>query len=134
MNTLSILLYLANVLPSVAMFLGVVSFTCLGAYIATKVITYIAHAENRDSSYSPRKAERAEAYFNSKDPFLNPWVVAGLLSVFLFSHLIPSERTIYLIAASEMGEVVVTDPETVEIFDLLKETVKTKLEEVVESE
>lgn len=45
------------------------------------------------------------------------------------SLLTPSSKTIYMIAASEAGETIVTSPEAREIFDDLKEVIKLKLKQ-----
>lgn len=119
MNTLSILLYLANVLPSLSAALGVTGVILIVGW----VVYHFFSGDLIDGPFYNIK----EGKYSLKTPLLG-------FALGIFATLFPSERTIYLIAASEMGEVVVTDPETIEIFDLLKETVKTKLEEVVESE
>ena len=46
------------------------------------------------------------------------------------STLVPSERTMYMIAASEIGETIVTSPEAEEVFGELKDTILFKLNEL----
>lgn len=42
---------------------------------------------------------------------------------------VPSSKTIYLIAASEAGEAVVTNPDTIEMMGDLKAIIKKRLKE-----
>lgn len=59
-----------------------------------------------------------------------PLRLLPLVFVFaLMAVLSPSSSTIYMIAASEAGETVVTSPEAKEIFSDLKSVIKSKLKE-----
>jgi hypothetical protein len=48
----------------------------------------------------------------------------------LVSSLIPSERTIYLMAASQIGETVVTDKRNSAVFDDLRTVIEQKIREL----
>lgn len=120
MNTLSILIYLAGVLPRVSGILFFIPLIFVTVYLFVRGIEWVNAKESRDRDW-----------FKDNPKVYNFKFIILCLTVMLFSCIIPSENTFYLIAASEMGETVVANPETIEIFDLLKETVKTKLEEQI---
>lgn len=106
MNTLSWLIYLAGVVGDIKGLFILTSF--IGALaIVGYIIIYVASYEK-------------------KPPHLIKLIclVFGLAT---FASLLPGERTVYAIAASEMGEVVVKSEEAQEVFKALKERVMDEL-------
>lgn len=54
--------------------------------------------------------------------------ISGMIAIFT-----PSSNTIYLMAGSEAGETIVTDPEMKEVFSDLKTIIKAKIKEQLPS-
>ena len=126
MNRLSWLLYAADVIPNIGSF-----FIMLAVWIGTGcVVAFIAGTIMRnDSGYSYNKGEKAErmlsdGYALQKKAYSFLFLIPVVAIVGI---AIPSKTTIYMIAASEMGETAVTNPEVREIFDAMKAKVKEYL-------
>lgn len=119
MNTLSWLLYVAEVIPNVGVAFGLMAFF-VGLSIA---IACVVGAYKRDVAFND-KDEWQSGYDLQRKALRYVWAVPVLV---LLSVLTPSKTTIYMIAASEMGETVVTNPEANEIFDAMKARVKEYL-------
>lgn len=69
------------------------------------------------------------------DQFSPRYVAFGLLGAFMLavaSVLMPSSKTVYMIAASEAGEVIVSSPEARELVGSIKKTILDRLNEGVE--
>jgi hypothetical protein len=58
------------------------------------------------------------------------WIIPIFLLVLMTDRLIPSRDTIYLIAGSEVGEIVVNSPEAREILNNVKTVIKQQIKEV----
>lgn len=110
MNSLSWLIYLCSVLPSLSFLFVGVGFAGLVAYFVGVGIW---------------SGETGTNHFKSTK--LLGIIPAVLL---LIATLIPSERALYMIAASEMGETVVTSEAGQEVFNELKDTVMYQLEKL----
>lgn len=116
MNSLSWMIYAAEVFNNLGMFLGLVGFGGLLIIILTagfSGLLGVAGDEDKLKQASVRAMRKI-------------WmpVVALALSV-----VIPSSQTIYLIAASEAGATVISNPEMKEVFNDLKTIIKSKLKE-----
>lgn len=111
MNNLSWFLYLAEVFPRLSA-LGFV----LGLVTCLLMLCFIDPMFTEGS----KKAGKP--------------ILTGLLLTFVFSVtlavFIPSKDTIYLIAASEAGEMVVKTPEAQEVLSDLKEILNVQLEKL----
>jgi len=116
MNTLSWLIYAADVLGSVKGLL--VAVAIIGGGGLSGVMLFMAI----DASAPYSDAEPG----SWKKPLRFVWipVLVGLVAA-----LIPSQRTIYMIAASEAGEAVVTSPDAIEMMGDLKAIIKKRLKE-----
>lgn len=114
MNTLSWLIYAADVLGSVKGLLIAVA-------IVGMIVLSVAMLAAAIGASEPYPAVPAGTW---KKPLRFMWVpiVAGLIAA-----LIPSTRTLYMIAASEAGEAVVTSPDAIEMMGDLKAIIKQKL-------
>lgn len=112
MNNTSLLIYAADVLPSVAVSLLIFSIVATG-------VTTIALIFSFESSL---KEEKSANIRKSLKPLF--WVCPAF---FLLGLMIPSRDAIYLIAGSEIGETVVTSPEGQEIINDIREVIKAQL-------
>lgn len=63
---------------------------------------------------------------------LGAYIILGVFGIAILAFM-PSSKTIYMIAASEAGETVVTSPEAKEMLDDLKSLIKRKLKEEIET-
>lgn len=119
MNTLSWILYGADVAGSLGVFFGSIGAVCLFLFIPASVIAYLIVWNVGDNV----EYGASQQYLRKIAKMLG---VIGLVSV-LISTLIPRRETIYMIAASEVGEVVVDSPEAREILTELKKTIMSNL-------
>jgi len=94
MNSLSWLIYAAGVAPNVAAVFAWVS----GAFVFLTVAILFIYA-------------MSEGEYN-KTQFVK-WLIPGAILASLVSALIPPQNTIYAIAASEVGEEIVTNEKVV---------------------
>lgn len=108
MNSLSWLLYLGDVLPTVG---GVLSGAGFGAGLLAMFLLL------------PISIEGLESYMKPVVAFTVVGFTVGMVGLF-----VPSRQTILMIAASEMGEAVVKTPEAQEVFGDLKVILKKQLE------
>ena len=116
MNSLSWMIYAAEVLTNagvVALILAVVSiFLWVMAAGVTGGMGYV------------------DDYESSRVQFR--WVMRRFwipLTFLIVSILLPSQKTIYMIAASEAGETIITNPDAKEVFNDLTAIIKSKLKE-----
>jgi O-antigen ligase len=115
MNSLSWLLYAAEVSQSLSIMLGVSAggFLLIGGFLCLPSMDeYIV------------KKEKGEAYRRS----YRRGVIFALIAL-VASALLPSTRTIYMIAASEAGETIVTSPDAIEMMGDLKAIIKKRLKD-----
>jgi len=121
MNTLSWLIYAAEVLSSVKVFTAHIGITCLIFGIISLAISGVsagmgwADRDDEALRFSAVASKWTRTIFSIG-------AVAGLIWT-----ASPSANTIYMIAASEAGEAVVTSPEAVEMMGDLKEIIKKRL-------
>lgn len=125
MNSLSWMIYAAEVSNQISFLSGVTGF-CLaiagGVYSVTCRIypdTLYGSPEERRRRFDDRVSFRPKA----------AKLLIGGVAIMAASSFIPSSSTIYMIAASEAGETIVTSPEAKEVFDDLKTIIKSKLKE-----
>ena len=118
MNSLSWFLYFADVFSGLAFFTGIIGFFLLipsiGMLIAGKFVPW-EYGRNNDQA-EVKKSRTLVGNFGVGG------IIVGFL-LMLMSTLTPSTQTMYMIAASEIGETVVTDPKNVEIIDELRNSI-----------
>jgi hypothetical protein len=120
MNSLSLFLYLADIVGSIQ---GIIVALFVPSIVGTFAffIVMINYCEDHYTGWH----ERGEKYFKR---FL---IAAILLSIPL--ALIPSKLTMYLIASSEIGEDIASDPEVKAVLrdtiELLKQGIKDQLKD-----
>lgn len=120
MNSLSWFLYLADVLPSMAH--GASFFVFMGVLIVIPVMFVLKFCFTPDKNFTQDQKD--------KIPF---WTISTVLVVTGFlMMLVPERDTIYLIAGSEVGEVVVNSPEAREILNDVKTVIKQQIKDVEE--
>jgi hypothetical protein len=130
MNPLSWLLYFAEVVPNISIFLFTLGIACT---ILT-VTCFIFYYNDRDTAGSRYWGdEKRAAAAKSAAAWMKRWpklLAFGLLFLFL-SDLIPSKQTIYLIAASEVGEEVVKDPRVQSVTNKSFQAIEAFLDEQI---
>lgn len=131
MNSLSWLIYGAEVIPSIGNLAGVVGAISGLGWIALNGITAIARGHHNDMSRyykgDPIKGVRREHGFVMPRLWILPVVVLAVATV------IPSKQTIYMIAASEMGQKVYETPATQGLLGDLHAIVKKELAKMKEA-
>lgn len=115
MNTLSILIYLAGVSADLGGVTFALAIVCSLLAVPLAIIHLIGTIESQEKLLSIAKPNLKKA-------------VIGAISFLLLSSFIPSAQTMYMIAASEMGEEVINTEE----IQLLREIIVTELENYIE--
>ena len=110
MNTLSLLIYLSSVIPNIG---GVLTFV---GFIVPPFLAFAGMIWSGETGLN-------------QFPKLKPYFITCAVAIFV-SILIPDQKTIYMIAASEMGEAVVTTEAGQEVFNELKDTVMYQLQQL----
>ena len=125
MNALSWFIYFADVLPNVTTAAGFVLFWMIFAIAGATVFRVIAQSlSDKDLGPSKEDAERIRKL--SKTLFAWAFVITAI-STSLWV-LLPSKEALYMIAASEAGETVVSSPEGKEILQDLREVLDAQLQ------
>lgn len=119
MNNLSWFIYLADVVQGVKPLLIVPSIIGL-----VTIAVWIICIASENSERRPYKGMESIEY----PKFWIFTVIIISLFNFTLASFIPSKETIYLIAGSEAGEMVVKSPEAQEILSDVKEVLKGQLE------
>lgn len=128
MNSLSILLYIADVLYTLT---GVLTGILIFGWIiyAVGMLAYKMWSNDTWSSDEPEtKIAKKKARERNILPKQKWFWLSGL--VILFLTLVPSKDTFYMIVASEAGETVVNTPEAKEIMSDVKEIIDIQLEKL----
>ena len=120
MNTLSWFFYLAGLVEPIQVFLGVPALMggVLGGVVWSVSYHDIVLGCTDETTQRVYKISRRIAILS---------IIVGLMAV-----AIPSKHTIYLMAASEIGEDVIKSPEGKEFLSLLKRSVEGELKELAE--
>lgn len=118
MNSLSVFIWLAEIFESTKVLFGVISGMTMGGILLFNFWQYLAV-----EYYNTNHKEQYKFEFIFKKIF----IVA--LCFALVSLIIPSRQTTYLIAASEMSEIVINDPKTQKVFDILADKIMKELGE-----
>jgi len=111
MNNLSWLIYFAEVVNNFNAFIGI---SCGLAILC--ILFYMLFSAIEETSMNPKgKWKKGLRYI---------WIPFLFLGISCF---IPSGNTIYMLAASEVGEQVIKTPEAKEVFDSLKARILDEL-------
>ena len=122
MNSLSLLLYFSEILPSVATLgVTVIVFYIIGRSLYS-IIGCLWAIHSNEQLTNKKKFMEDRKWLPKTKEFL---LVIGTLLLLMF---IPSKQTILLIAASEAGESLVTSPESKQILGDVQEIIHLQLE------
>jgi len=126
MNTLSWLIYAGEVAGNMQGFIG---FGGSLAVAAGAVMTLAGNIPWQHYSWDSQEKWTQKEAFRGKLARNGPrFLVAGALCI-LVAALTPASRTIYMIAASEIGEQIVTSPDAIEMMGDLKAIIKKRLKD-----
>lgn len=131
MNSLSWLIYGIQLTSNVGAFLAITS----GLFLLTLGLIFVVRCITIDNDYNSKDATKALKYAEARKNFRKLFWIP-LLGIFL-ACVIPNERTMYLIAASEIGERIVKT-ETVQrvvdpSIDLLKNWIAKENQRIMKS-
>lgn len=116
MNSVSIFVYVADVIGRISVLLIFAGLLTL----AITAVLFIITGLHNDSIYDKRE----------KKPYPKKQGFAALLLaffIFFLAALMPSQTAMYMIAASEAGELIVKSPEAQEVFNDLKAVIRKNL-------
>jgi uncharacterized membrane protein required for colicin V production len=116
MNSLSWMIYAAEALGNLSVFAVIGAIVSIIGIVVGLFVGGMVSIGDTDGT-----SQKIFSFVRSKW-----WVPLAFALVAVFS---PSSNTIYLIAASEAGETIVTSPEAREVFNDLKTIIKSKLKE-----
>lgn len=125
MNNLSWFIYLAELIPSIRgsiiiwAFLAIILLAIYSLFIGHKID--MAYHNDDDNYRDTLKSRLASVLKKAVVTIIVLWTVAILL---------PSKQTLYMIAASEVGEKVATSPQAQEIMKDISAVLKKQLEEL----
>lgn len=111
MNTLSWFIYIAATVPTLVQTVIFILVTLIFISMLLIFGRSLNHDSNRtdyDRQYSPAKYEAAVDYFKNKRYMVHVKHIVWSVIALVFLQLVPTEKVFYMIAASEMGEMVVT--------------------------
>jgi len=122
MNSLSWLLYFAGIAGPLSSALNQLAVIMLLGFAAAVVAGLITYASTSTSSYDDEDDRKTKAQIrgvvNKYAKILPKWLALPLICM-VVSSVIPPKETLYLIAASEVGEQVVTSPTMTKAIDAL---------------
>ena len=132
MNSLSWIIYAADVLGELKT--GMAILSAIGCIVVVAAFI-VGNAKWSYYSWHDQEArERSEAFRLKIQSFGKVWVLFAMVCLLGISALIPQSKTLYMIAASEAGETVVTSPEAKEMLGDLKEIIRRKLAQELKGE
>lgn len=122
MNSLTLVIYLSDVIPSLSALLGWILATSAIVYGIGLVVGLAQYDIDRETSIWER--------LGSILKYLIPtWIILSLIVV-----LVPSKQTILLMAGSEFSEQVVNTPEAKELLEGVRQVIKSQLEQYTKKE
>lgn len=135
MNSLSWLIYFAgvvnsfsNVLLMVSVFMAIA--TCI-FWVARGVTAGNLKEYDYPTSDRPEGTPDYKGWVSIAKITKQRWLYFTMVFIWIAVTLIPTEKTLYIIAASEAGEMIVTTPEAKELFDGVHKVIKQNLEELL---
>lgn len=127
MNSLSWLLYFADILPAMATAWAVISFFALLGWC---LITVIRLFEGGPENTNTRENPFMQGWY-THIPKIQKLLFWTATVLGIISYSIPSKDTFYLIIASEGAEVIVTDESAKKMFKDVQSIVSLQLEEMI---
>lgn len=118
MNTLSLLIYFAGIVGNLGYFLTLVTVLLIVATIGSIIIWCIYHDET-DSAWRPYVGDALIERRKVREQWRKRVLNFALLAVFVgtINAIIPSRQTVLLIAASEMGEKILSNEKVGQVID-----------------
>jgi hypothetical protein len=120
MNSLTLVIYLSDVLPSLVTFLRISSIL----FIIATAIAVLCGLCQKFETYGPHE-DYILRWIAKKS-----WIVLLVFVLFGASCLIPGKQTILLMAGSEFGEEIVKSPEARELMMDIKEVIQSQLKDL----
>lgn len=121
MNSLSLLIYLASVVNGLSVVFALIA-------VAISLLTFARLLYwSTECDVKPWHSEEEAEYKRNFKVIPSSWYVALPIVLIILAALIPDKESLYLIAASEAGETVVTSKEGQEILTELTKTIKDQL-------
>lgn len=127
MNNLSWLLYLADVIPSIGLTIHVCTMTAIVA-LAVYGMAGLIWASTIWSYDDRRTVEMKEEFYDQRKWLPSKQMFALIFGILIIVAIIPSKQTIYLIAASEAGQTVVTSPQANKMLTDIQEIIQLQLD------
>jgi hypothetical protein len=128
MNTLSILLYLTEVLYSFCSVVILAMVLGWAGYALHTLISKLWASDIWSGDSADVREKKMKIQARSVIPEAKWFWVTGILILFL--TLVPSKDTFYMILASEAGETVVNTPEAKEMMKDVREVIDAQLEKL----
>lgn len=133
MNSLSWLLYLAQVGGNIGGFFFALALVCgIGGIVA--LIGYFGNKDSFSTFGYDKNEVKRKALLDEIDSWRR-WAIFGVSGVMFFgtvSALMPSHRTMMLIASSEMGERLLNNDKVTSIIDPSVELLRTYIQKELE--
>lgn len=130
MNSISLMIYIADTVGRISgsfITAGVAAVIIAAILLIVGNVAWLDQYEKPEVREANRERQRAARKWGFRLAVFGPAII------FLASFL-PSSTAIYMIAASEAGETVVTSPEAKEMLGDLKEIIRRKLKEELKDE
>lgn len=124
MNNLSLMIYAAEVVNNIKVPLVITSLSML---IGGAISTISGNIGWSYYSFTSKEEKETSETLRKRLGKIGPRFVFTGIALAFFTAVVPSSNTIYLIAASEAGETVVSSPEAKEMFNDIKTIIKQKL-------
>lgn len=128
MNDLSWMLYIVGIIPNIGDLLVILAIFSIAGGVLAIIGATVATTEARRNR--KQYGENDGDYLNMSEWALTwksvyRWTIPLGITCAVLAAFMPSTTTLHLILASELGETAVTNPEVIEIFELLKENLKS---------
>lgn len=116
MNTVSFIIYLTHVLPTLGAIFGTAAVV-LGIVSVGAIIVWLI-AKEEASSY---RATEDDKRFPATVLGVVKFAVSGFIISAILAVIFPNTQTMYMIAASELGEEVIVSPEAKQLYQDLRD-------------
>lgn len=133
MNSLSLFLLFIEAytgLTTLLTVLAILSLVVLTVFTFVRVLKMLDDHGDYEKRHQPERYKRADKFFKNKEFIPPKWILVTLLSLGIILSMAPSEQTLYLVAGSEAGEMVVTSEEGKEVLEDVKEILQVQLEKL----
>lgn len=130
MNSLSWLIYLAEVIPQLGGYIFAVGLITGIGWLGLNFITTVARSFHNDEADLYRSSDPNGKGKRQNHGFVLPWLVAFPLVLMTLAMLVPTRQTLLLIAGSEMGQKVIENPGTQEILGDVKDIISKELKRI----